>query len=137
MEPVTLISLGLQPGRFERQAFKAGKRSLGGRLTGALSAHERGRERMEPVTLTNSEEILQFLSRIALKGSGFTTECLLLEALDAGLSEPDYLNATGVDPDAFHDGTPHAWANYHVRQSKKVFAVYGGPHRRTHIADTP
>jgi hypothetical protein len=92
---------------------------------------------MEPVTLTNSEEILEFLSRISLKGNGFTTECLLFESLDAGLSEPDYLNATGVDPNAFQDGTPNAWANYHVRQSKKVFAVYGGPHRCTHIADTP
>ncbi len=92
---------------------------------------------MEPVTLTNSEEILKFLSLIALKGGGFTTECLLFEALDAGLSEPDYLNATGTDPDAFYDGAPNAWAHYHVRQSKKVFAVYGGPMRRTHIADTP
>jgi hypothetical protein len=94
---------------------------------------------MEPLTLTNSEEILMLLSHITLKGAGFTSECLVGEALDAGLSEPDYLNASGTDPLAFYNGEPNAWANYHVRQSKKVFMVYGGEnkHRTVHIADTP
>ncbi len=94
---------------------------------------------MEPIVLTNSEEILKLLSGIALKGKGFVSECLMLEALDAGLSEPDYLNASGADPDAYYHGEPNAWAHYHVRQSKKVFTVYGGggATRRTHIADTP
>jgi len=94
---------------------------------------------MEPLTLTNSEEILTLLSHVALKGNGFVTESLVGEALDAGLSEPDYLNASGIDPHAFYQGEPGAWATYHVRQSKKVFMVYGGEnrHRTVHIADTP
>ncbi|HLG21248.1 MAG TPA: hypothetical protein VI382_00415 [Candidatus Manganitrophaceae bacterium] len=94
---------------------------------------------MEPLVLTNSEEILKLLANVALNGKGFVTECLLAEVLDAGLSEPDYLNASGVDPDASYNGEPNAWANYHIRQSKKVFMVYGGSGvpRRTHIADTP
>ncbi len=92
---------------------------------------------MEPVTLTHSEAILKLLSEIALRGQGFTTECLLFEALDAGLSEPDYFNATGVDAEAYYQDQPHAWATYHIRQSKKVVMVYGGTVRRLHIADTP
>ncbi len=94
---------------------------------------------MEPITLTNSQEILQLLAHISLHGNGFTTECLVSEAMDAGLYEPDYLNASGTDPLAFYNGEPNAWAVYHVRQSKKVFMVYGGEnkHRTTHIADTP
>ncbi len=92
---------------------------------------------MDPITLTNSEEILQLLSGISLHGNGFTTECLLFETLDAGLSEPDYLNATGTDPNASHQGEPNAWANYHIRQSKKVVMVHGGPVRRFTISDTP
>ena len=93
---------------------------------------------MEPLVLTNSEEILKVLANVSLKGNGFVTECLLAEVLDAGLSEPDYFNASGVDPDAFYNGQPNAWASYHVRQSKKVFMVYGGgAMRRSHIADTP
>ena len=94
---------------------------------------------MEPLVLTNSEEILKVLTNVALKGNGFVTECLVAEVLDAGLFEPDYLNASGTDPEAYYDGEPNAWANYHVRQSKKVFMVYGGPNkvRTSHIADTP
>ena len=94
---------------------------------------------MEPLILTNSEEILKLLSHVTLKGKGFVSECLVGEVLDAGLSEPDYFNASGSDPMAYYDGDPHAWANYHVRQSKKVFMVYGGEnkHRTVHIADTP
>jgi len=94
---------------------------------------------MEPLILTNSEEILTVLSHITLKGDGFVTESLVGETLDAGLSEPDYLNASGTDPNAFYQGQSPAWANYHVRQSKKVFMVYGGEnkHRTVYIADTP
>ena len=94
---------------------------------------------MEPLVLTNSEEILMALSHIALKGAGFVTESLVGEVLDAGLSDPDYLNASGSDPLAYYNGEPNAWANYHIRQSKKVFMVYGGENRvRTkRIADTP
>lgn len=94
---------------------------------------------MDPLVLTNSEEILKLLTHVALKGNGFTTDCLVAEVLDAGLSEPDYLNASGVDPEAYYNGEPNAWANYHIRMSKKVFMVYGGPNkvRTFHIADTP
>ena len=94
---------------------------------------------MEKLVLTNSEEILQTLAHIELKGSGFVTDCLISEVLDAGISEPDYFTASGVDPEAYFKDEPNAWSNYHVRQSKKVFMVYGGEGktRRFHIADTP
>jgi hypothetical protein len=92
---------------------------------------------MNPLTLTNSEQILEVLANVQLKGKGFTTDCLLDDVLDAGIHEPDYLSASGEDPEAYYQGTPNAWANYHVRQSKKVFTVYGGMIRRSQIADTP
>ncbi|MFQ5597625.1 MAG: hypothetical protein ACE5GK_06195 [Nitrospiria bacterium] len=94
---------------------------------------------MDELILTNSEEILQTLSKITLKGEGFVSECLVGEVLDAGISTPDYFKATGVDPNAYFDGRPNAWSDYHVRESKKVFMVYGGvgKARRSHIADTP
>jgi hypothetical protein len=94
---------------------------------------------MESLIRTNSQEILDLLSHVTLKGNGFVSDCLVAEVLDAGLSEPDYLNASGIDPNAFYNGEPNAWAVYHVRQSKKVFMVYGGEnkHRTVHIADTP
>ena len=94
---------------------------------------------MEQLVLTNSTAILQTLAEIELKGAGFVTDCLAADVLDAGISEPDYFTATGEDPDAYYKGRPNAWANYHVRQSKKVFMVYGGAGkaRRSHIADTP
>ena len=93
---------------------------------------------MEPITLTNTEEILELLKHVSLHGNGFSTECLLLEVMDAGLSDPDYLNASGTDTSAHYKGEANAWSNYHVRQSKKVFMVYGGGGvRRMHVADTP
>ncbi len=94
---------------------------------------------MESLIRTNSQEILDLLSHVTLKGNGFVSDCLVADVLDAGLSEPDYLNASGRDPNAFYNGEPNAWAVYHVRQSKKVFMVYGGEnkHRTVHIADTP
>lgn len=94
---------------------------------------------MKQLTLTNSEEILRLLAAISLKGEGFVTECLAGEVMDAGICEPDYFTASGCDPDAYYNGESNAWANYHVRQSKKVFMVYGHADRarRFHIADTP
>ncbi len=94
---------------------------------------------MEELILTNAEEILQTLSKIALKGNGFTTDCLVGEVMDAGISNPDFLKASGSDPDAYYDGQANAWSDIQVRESKKVFMVYGGAGktRRSHIADTP
>jgi len=94
---------------------------------------------MEKLVLTNSEEILQALANIELKGKGFVSDCLISEVMDAGLSEPDYFTASGSDPEAYFKGSPNAWSNYQIRQSKKVFMVYGGAGktRRSHIADTP
>jgi len=91
----------------------------------------------EPLTQTNTEQILETLAHVELRGEGFVTDCLLAEVLDAGINEPDYLSASGEDPNAFFQGEPNAWANYHIRQSKKVMNVYGGTVRRSHIADTP
>ena len=94
---------------------------------------------MEELILTNGNEILQTLAKIELKGSGFTTECLVGEVMDAGLSNPDFFKASGSDPEAYYDGQPNAWSDIQVRESKKVFMVYGGAGktRRSHIADTP
>lgn len=94
---------------------------------------------MEELILTNAEEILQTLAKIALKGKGFVTDCLIGEVMDAGISNPDFLKATGNDPEAYYDGKANAWSDIQVRESKKVFMVYGGTGkaRRFHIADTP
>ena len=94
---------------------------------------------MEELILTNAEEILQTLAKIALKGKGFVTDCLVGEVMDAGISNPDFLKATGSDPEAYYDGKANAWSDIQVRESKKVFMVYGGTGkaRRFHIADTP
>jgi hypothetical protein len=94
---------------------------------------------MEPLTLTNSEQIMEVLVHVHLKGQGFTTECLLDNVLDAGINAPDYFAASGADPDAYYQEEPGAWSDYHVRQSKKVFIVYGGAGkiRRSQITDTP
>lgn len=83
--------------------------------------------------------INKVLAEIHLAGSGFTTVCLLDNTLDAGLSEPDYFKAEGEDPEAYYQGKPNAWANYHIRQSKKIFLVYkeSGKERRVHFTDTP
>ncbi len=40
---------------------------------------------MQPIEMTNTAEIEQFLSKISLSGKGFTTEWLLMDAYDAGL----------------------------------------------------
>jgi len=94
---------------------------------------------MEPLVLTNTEKILQVLADIELKGEGFVTVTLIGEVLDAGISEPDFFKASGIDPEAYYKGNPNAWSTYQVRQSKKVYMVYGGAGkvRRSQIADTP
>ncbi len=94
---------------------------------------------MKELILTNAEEILLTLSKIEFKGLGFVSECLVGEVMDAGISNPDFFKASGEDPDAYFDGTAMAWSDIQVRESKKVFMVYGGTGktRRFHIADTP
>jgi len=94
---------------------------------------------MKDLILTNAQEILQTLSKIELKGEGFVSECLVGEVMDAGISNPDFFRASGEDPDAYYDGQANAWSDIQVRESKKVFMVYGGSGkaRRSHIADTP
>lgn len=94
---------------------------------------------MEPLTLTNSDQIMKVLSEIVLKGRGFCTDCLLVDVMDAGLIAPDFLTASGEDPDAYYQERSPAWATYHIRQGKNVFAVYGGKgvERRCHSATTP
>jgi len=77
--------------------------------------------------------------KIALTGKGFATECLFAEVIDAGITYPDHLKATGEDPEASYDGKSPAWAVYHIREGKKVFMVYGGggKERRTQVTETP
>ncbi|HEX2056401.1 MAG TPA: hypothetical protein VHF07_07900 [Nitrospiraceae bacterium] len=94
---------------------------------------------MDPVTIQNSDEILNFLADVALRGRGFTTDCLLDYVLDEGFTEPIYLNASGEDPDAYFKGEPKAWAIYQVREWKRVLTVSGGvgKERRVQITETP
>ena len=47
----------------------------------------------DPVMLANPDEILTFLSHVALRGKGMTTESLMDYVLDEGFTEPTYLNA--------------------------------------------
>lgn len=97
------------------------------------------KETVEPIEINDPEEIEKILSHIVLTGKGFTTDCLLADVIDAGLSYPDFLKAHGEDPEARYEGRSPAWANYHVRQGKRVFMVYGDGKngRRTHFAETP
>ena len=94
---------------------------------------------MQPLELNDPEKIQEFLTHIRLAGEGFTTECLLVEVMDAGLEYPDFLRAEGEDAEASFKGQSPAWAKYHVRQGKRVFMVYGasGGARKTHFAETP
>ena len=50
---------------------------------------------MEPITIQKSDDILNLLADVSLRGKGFTTECLLDYVLDEGFTEPNYLNASG------------------------------------------
>jgi hypothetical protein len=94
---------------------------------------------MNPVTLQNPDEILKLLADVALRGEGFTTECLMDHVLDEGFTEPIYLNANGADPNAYYKGQPNAWAVYQVREWKRVLTISGGPgkERRVQITETP
>ncbi len=94
---------------------------------------------MNPITIGKSDEILNFLTEISLRGKGFTTECLMDYVLDEGFTEPIYLNATGEDSEAFYKGQPNAWAVYQIREWKRVLTVSGGAgkERRVQITETP
>ena len=94
---------------------------------------------MQSVTLQKPDEILEFLADVSLRGTGFTTDCLLDYVLDEGFTEPIYLNASGEDPDAYFKGQSHAWAVYQLREWKRVLTVSGGPNkeRRVQITETP
>ena len=89
--------------------------------------------------MSNSDEIFEFLSHIALRGKGFTTESLLDAVLDFGFMEPTQFTADGTDPEAFYNEQPNAWATYHIREWKRVLMIYGGPGqaRRYQITETP
>jgi len=43
---------------------------------------------MDPVSLAQPDDILTLLSEVALRGKGFTTECLMDYVLDEGFTEP-------------------------------------------------
>ena len=94
---------------------------------------------LESREVNDPEVIQEILSKIILTGEGFNTDCLLIDVLEAGLDYPDYLRLDGTDPKASYDGISPAWAKYHVRQSKRVFMVYGGDgkERKTHFSETP
>lgn len=94
---------------------------------------------MDPIELNDPQEIEELLEKISLRGRGFCTDCLLADVFEAGLTYPDFLKAHGTDPDAHFGEQSPAWANYHVRQGKKVFMIYGGDGaaRRIHTTDTP
>jgi hypothetical protein len=94
---------------------------------------------LKQVTVQNPEDILSLLAEVALRGSGFVTECLLDYVLDEGFTEPIYLNASGEDPDAYFKGQSPAWAVYQVREWKRVLTISGGPgqQRRVQITETP
>lgn len=84
---------------------------------------------MNPITIQNSDDILDFLAEVSLRGKGFTTDCLLDYVLDEGFTEPIYLNASGEDPEAFYKNEPQAWAIYQIREWKRVLTVSGGPEK--------
>ena len=94
---------------------------------------------METVNLANPDDILQFLSEVSLSGKGLTTDNLLDYVLDEGFTEPTYLQAKGVDPEAYYKGEPNAWAVYQIREWKRVLIISGGGERerRAQITETP
>ncbi len=94
---------------------------------------------MEPITLQKTDDILNLLAEVSLRGKGFTSECLLDYVLDEGFTEPIYLHASGEDPDAFYKGQPNAWAIYQVREWKRVLTISRGLGnvRRVQITETP
>ena len=96
-------------------------------------------ETMEPVNLAEPDAILDFLSKIVLRGKGVTTENLMEYVLDEGFTEPTYLSAKGEDPEAFFQGKPSAWGIYQIREWKRVLIISGGggKERRAQITETP
>jgi hypothetical protein len=94
---------------------------------------------VEAVEISDPEKIREILKGIVLEGDGFTTDCLLVDVYEAGLTYPDYFKATGEDSNAFLNGVGPAWESYHLRQGKKVFMVYGSGARgrRLHTTETP
>ncbi len=94
---------------------------------------------MDPMTLSDTDKIMEVLNDVALRGGGLCTECLLDKVMDEGFIEPDHLIVSGEDPEAYYQGKPNAWAVYHIRQWKKVMMVYGGDekNRRFQITETP
>ena len=105
----------------------------------AVRVMDRNEVVMQQMTVQNPQEILSLLADVALRGSGFVTECLLDYVLDEGFTEPIYLNASGEDPDAYFKGQSPAWAVYQVREWKRVLTISGGPgkQRRVQITETP
>ena len=97
------------------------------------------KEAIKAIEINDPEEIQKMLSHIVLKGKGFTSDCLLADVIEAGLSYPDFFKAQGEDSFAEYEGKSPAWATYHIRQGKRVFMVYGDglEGRRTHFAETP
>ncbi len=93
----------------------------------------------DPVSLADPDEILTFLSHVALRGKGMTTENLMDYVLDEGFTEPTYLSAKGEDSQAFFQEQPNAWAVYQIREWKRVLVVSGGNERerRVQITETP
>ena len=55
---------------------------------------------MEPITISNPDDIFTVLAEVSLAGQGFTTDSLMDYVLDEGFTEPIFLNATGEDPEA-------------------------------------
>lgn len=94
---------------------------------------------VQPITVHDPEEIIKVLGDIVLKGYGFTSENLLDSVLDDGFTEPTYLSANGEDPNAFYQGQAPAWANYQIREWKRVLTVSLGTNgeRRCRITETP
>jgi hypothetical protein len=94
---------------------------------------------MNQVTIQNPDDILTMLAEVSLKGSGFVTDCLLDYVLEAGFTEPIFLNASGEDPDASFKGQSPAWAVYQIREWKRVLTVSrgAGKERRVQITETP
>lgn len=94
---------------------------------------------LDRVSLANSDQIFELLGHVALRGKGFTAESLLDAVLDLGFTEPTQLTAEGADPEAYYKGQPNGWANYHLREWKRVLMIYGGPGqvRRYQITETP
>ncbi len=94
---------------------------------------------VDPLTISNPDEILSVLAEVSLEGKGFTTDSLMDYVLDEGFTEPIFLNASGEDPEAFYKGNPNAWAIYQVREWKRVLTISGGPgkERRVQITETP